>query len=127
MTHENLVGSFMVNKEYLMRYMSNGEEEETYIAYLPAAHIFENQLELLMVSEGVKVGFSSPQTLTDTSPKIVRGCKGDASILKPRYIIAVPTVLDRVYKAINNKLAKSGPVSRQEFQSGKPNRIVRSV
>ena len=32
-----------------------------------------------------------------------------------RYIIAVPTVLDRVYKAINSKLSKSSPLSRAIF------------
>ena len=57
---------------------------ETYIAYLPAAHIFENILQMVMVVNGLRIGFSSPQTLTDTSPKIIKGTPGDAAILKPR-------------------------------------------
>ena len=36
MTHENLVGSFMVNRDYLRKFMAGHSiEDETYIAYLP--------------------------------------------------------------------------------------------
>lgn len=39
---------------------------------------------------GIPVGYSSPYTLTDKSTAIMPGCKGDASILKPTIMTAVP-------------------------------------
>ena len=49
---------------------------------------------------GIPIGYSSPYTLTDNSVTIVKGAKGDISILKPTIIIAVPIILDRLYKGI---------------------------
>ena len=34
--------------------------------------------------------------------------KGDASVLKPTLMCAVPVVLDRIYKGINKKVAEQG-------------------
>lgn len=57
---------------------------------LPLAHVFELLGESLALLTGVPVGYSTPLTLTDSSSKIRRGCKGDASILKPTAMTAVP-------------------------------------
>lgn len=57
---------------------------------LPLAHVFELLGESLALLSGVPVGYSTPLTLTDNSSKIKRGCKGDASILKPTTMTAVP-------------------------------------
>ena len=37
------------------------------------------------------------------------GSKGDATILQPNIMCAVPTVLDKIYKGINSKISASGP------------------
>ena len=37
------------------------------------------------------------------------GGKGDATILRPNIMCAVPTVLDKIYKGINSKVSASGP------------------
>jgi hypothetical protein len=39
---------------------------------------------------GVKVGYSSPQTLTDQSTAIKRGEKGDLQVLRPHIMCCVP-------------------------------------
>lgn len=46
---------------------------------------------------GVPIGYSTPTTLTDTSSKIKRGCKGDASVLKPTAMTTVPVSIDLVF------------------------------
>ena len=74
--------------------------EEVYLAYLPLAHIFEITQEIIVLSLGIKVGYSSPATLTDSSPGIISGQIGDINILKPTVMAAVPIILDR----INNSL-----------------------
>ncbi len=40
-------------------------EEDTYIGYLPLAHVLELSAELVCVSHGCRIGYSSPQTLAD--------------------------------------------------------------
>ncbi len=94
--------------------------QDTYIAYLPLAHVLELTAEISCVSYGCRLGYSSPHTLTDQvtythththtysfpllyhllcawpvqlsmqSSKIKIGGKGDCSVLKPTLIAAVP-------------------------------------
>ena len=40
-------------------------ETDTYIGYLPLAHVLELSAELVCVSHGCRIGYSSPQTLAD--------------------------------------------------------------
>ena len=50
------------------------------------------------MSLGIPIGYSSALTMTDTSSKIKRGSKGDASVLRPTILASVPLILDRIYK-----------------------------
>ena len=85
-------------------------EDDTYIAFLPLAHILEFIMENCALLTGVKVGFSSPYTLMETSTSIMKGAKGDIALLKPTQMCAVPLVLDRIYKGIQSKIDGSGAV-----------------
>lgn len=40
-------------------------EEDVYIGYLPLAHVLELSAELVCLSHGCRIGYSSPQTLAD--------------------------------------------------------------
>ena len=40
-------------------------EEDTYIGYLPLAHVLELNAELVCLSHGCRIGYSSPLTLAD--------------------------------------------------------------
>uniref|UniRef100_A0A7N6APZ7 long-chain-fatty-acid--CoA ligase n=1 Tax=Anabas testudineus TaxID=64144 RepID=A0A7N6APZ7_ANATE len=53
---------------------------DTYIAYLPLAHVLEMTAEISCVAYGCRIGYSSPQTLSDQSTKIKKGSKGDCSV-----------------------------------------------
>ena len=66
---------------------------------------------------GIPIGYSSPHTLTDKSIKIMEGEKGDVSILKPTVIIAVPLILDRLYKGIQMNVKTRGPSFEQFFKA----------
>lgn len=46
-------------------------EEDTYIGYLPLAHVLELCAELICVSYGCRIGYSSPQTLADQVPLLL--------------------------------------------------------
>lgn len=53
-------------------------DKHSYIAYLPLAHILEFAAECFFYAGGVRIGYSTPNTLTDTSTAIKSGQKGDA-------------------------------------------------
>jgi len=57
-----------------------------------------------MVAVGIPIGYGSPLTLTDTSNKIKKGTKGDASVLGPTLMAAVPAILDRVRDGVRKKV-----------------------
>ena len=40
---------------------------------------------------------------------VKKGCKGDATVLRPTIMAAVPLILDRVHKAIREKVGQRGP------------------
>jgi long-chain acyl-CoA synthetase len=84
--------------------------EDCYMAYLPLAHIMELTCEMMFYCAGVRVGYSSPLTLTDKSPKVAKGQRGDIVLVKPTILVAVPLVLERVYKGIIASMAAKGPV-----------------
>ena len=71
---------------------------DTYIAFLPLAHILELMAENCMFANGARVGYSSALTLSDRSSRIKKGSQGDASILKPTLMAAVPEILERIRK-----------------------------
>ena len=57
-----------------------------------------------MLTAGATIGYGSALTLTDTSNKIKKGTKGDASMLQPTLMAAVPAILDRVREGVLKKV-----------------------
>lgn len=86
------------------------------IGFLPLAHIFELLAESVGLLRGVPIGYSSANTFLDASTKIMRGSKGDASILQPTLMTIVPLLLDRIRKVINDSVSKKSPLERALFQ-----------
>eukprot|EP00094_Tigriopus_californicus_P004431 TCALIF_04270-PA protein Name:"Similar to Acsl4 Long-chain-fatty-acid--CoA ligase 4 (Rattus norvegicus)" AED:0.08 eAED:0.08 QI:0/0/0/0.66/1/1/3/0/695 len=116
LTHRNLSSAIFAS---LSRGLDMAGEQrtpdETYMGFLPIAHIFELSHEFVVLLMGIKIGYSGPNTLTDKSTMIKSGQKGDASILKPTVMLAVPTILDRVYKAIQGNVQSKGKVFEAVF------------
>ncbi|XP_036176680.1 long-chain-fatty-acid--CoA ligase 3 isoform X2 [Myotis myotis] len=87
-SHSNIIAGITGMAERIPRL----GEEDVYIGYLPLAHVLELSAELVCLSHGCRIGYSSPQTLADQSSKIKKGSKGDTSMLKPTLMAAVPKV-----------------------------------
>ncbi|KPP68446.1 acyl-CoA synthetase long-chain family member 3b-like [Scleropages formosus] len=66
-------------------------EDDTYIGYLPLAHVLELSAELVCVSHGCRIGYSSPQTLADQE------------------------IMDRIYKNVMTKVQEMTSVQRTLF------------
>lgn len=88
---------------------------DIYLGYLPLAHILELLAENTMMCSGIPIGYSSPNTLTNNSTKIVKGGIGDTAVLKPTLMCAVPLVLDRIFKGIQEKVNKKGEFFKALF------------
>ncbi|XP_030629001.1 long-chain-fatty-acid--CoA ligase 3b [Chanos chanos] len=110
-SHSNLIAGITGMAERI----PNLDENDTYIGYLPLAHVLELSAELVCVSHGCRIGYSSPQTLADQSTKIKRGSKGDTSVLKPTLMAAVPEIMDRIYKNVMSKVQEMNGFQRTLF------------
>lgn len=108
LTHGNMVSSITSILPLLDPLSS-----DVYIAYLPLAHVLELIVESVMIVMGITVGYSGVNTLTDNSTMVKRGHKGDATVLRPTLIAAVPLVLDRIYKGVTEKIKKRGSFVEQ--------------
>lgn len=92
--------------------------DDTYIAYLPLAHVLEMTAEISCVTYGSRIGYSSPQTLSDQSTRIKKGSKGDCSVLKPTLMAAVPEIMDRINKNVMSKVQEMSYIQRTLFTLG---------
>ncbi|XP_068440657.1 long-chain-fatty-acid--CoA ligase 3a [Clinocottus analis] len=110
-SHSNIIAGITGMAERI----PNLNEEDTYIGYLPLAHVLELSAELVCVSHGCRIGYSSPQTLADQSTKIKKGSKGDTSVLRPTLMAAVPEIMDRIYKNVMTKVEEMNCVQRTLF------------
>ncbi|XP_061341905.1 long chain acyl-CoA synthetase 9, chloroplastic isoform X1 [Gastrolobium bilobum] len=111
MTHGNVLATVSA----VMTIVPNLGKKDIYLAYLPMAHILELAAENLMAAVGVAIGYGSPLTLTDTSNKIKKGTNGDATMLKPTLMAAVPAILDRVRDGVFKKVNATGGLSKKLF------------
>lgn len=111
LTHQNLIST-----STCIMFLEEFHPDDVYIGYLPLAHVLELLSECTMMMFGVPVGYSSPNTMTDMSTKVMRGQKGDASVLKPTMMCVVPLILDRIYKNIIDSVNKRGTSFQKVFE-----------
>ncbi|GFY53981.1 long-chain-fatty-acid--CoA ligase 4 [Trichonephila inaurata madagascariensis] len=90
--------------------------DDVYIGYLPLAHSFEISAEAFFFVMGIPVGYSSPYTLTDKSTGIIGGCKGDATVLRPTIMTAVPLMADRIRKGVVEATKQKSKLAQEFFQ-----------
>ncbi|KAM6177791.1 fatty acid CoA ligase Acsl3 isoform 2-T2 [Rhynchocyon petersi] len=110
-SHSNIIAGITGMAERIPRL----GEEDVYVGYLPLAHVLELSAELVCLSHGCCIGYSSPQTLADQSSKIKKGSKGDTSVLRPTLMAAVPEIMDRIYKNVMNKVSEMSSFQRNLF------------
>nr|GMD19144.1 long chain acyl-CoA synthetase 9, chloroplastic [Ipomoea batatas] len=111
MTHRNVLATASA----VMTIVPDLGSKDVYLAYLPLAHILELAAENFIPTIGGSIGYGSPLTLTDTSNKIKTGTKGDASLLRPTLLAAVPAILDRVRDGVRKKVNAKGGLAKKLF------------
>jgi len=109
LTHSNLVASVGAVVLHVGHHMSSND---SYLAFLPLAHILEYVVELTHLFIGVTAGYGTIRTLSDAS---VRNCKGDMSEFRPTLLAGVPAVWETLRKGILGKVSQSGAIRQALF------------
>ena len=80
LTHSNILSAFKSVFNFLFHALGGSVniDREVYIAFLPLAHILEFLAENVLLTVGVKIGYSSPYTLMDTGTAIKKGTKASS-------------------------------------------------
>ncbi|SPO46817.1 related to long-chain-fatty-acid-CoA ligase [Moesziomyces antarcticus] len=109
LTHGNLVASIAAVELHVGDLL---RPDDTFLAYLPLAHILEFIVECTMIYVGVTMGYGKVKTLTQAS---VRQCDGDIKAFKPSIMIGVPAVWELIRKGILSKVNAGGALKKNLF------------
>ncbi len=90
-------------------------DKHRYLSYLPLTHTLEFSIASFLYFSGVKMGYGTAFTLTNSGTALKKDTKGDINLLKPTLMAAVPLILDRIRKDIEAKVAKKGPFAKLLF------------
>jgi long-chain acyl-CoA synthetase len=101
-THQNLIVSIYGIQERVM-----ATHKDVYMGYIPLTHLFGLLMEYVCIFNGSKIGYGTPQTLTDKSDYIMKHTKGDATKLNPTIIPFLSTTLNKLKESITNKIDES--------------------
>ena len=82
-------------------------ETDSYLSFLPLAHIMETLIMAVLVSRGIPIGFYNGD-----AKKLIE----DAQILHPTCMCGVPRIAQRIYDAINSNLKKMPTMIQRIFK-----------
>jgi len=86
------------------------EGGETYLGYLPLAHILELSAEFFYLSSGNKIGYADPKTLLGGPEKAYP--HGGLEEFKPSLMCGVPKVWEAIKAGALAKVKKAGPLAQ---------------
>jgi len=81
---------------------------DTFLSYLPLAHVYERYVMGVMLNQGAAIGFYQGNVLKITE---------DLAALRPHIFISVPRLLNRVYDKVMAGAAES-PIKKMLFNAG---------
>jgi len=107
-THANMIGAVGG-----FGYCFSVEDGDTYLNYLPLAHVLAMVVENAVIHYGARMGFGNPKTLTEEN--MVEGCLGDMRELAPTALAGVPLVYDRIKAGIIKKINNEPYIKQKIF------------
>lgn len=108
-THSNLM-AVLGGVYTLLRHQLR--PDDTFLAFLPLAHIMEYVVELVLLSVGMTFGYGRIKTLTDAS---VRNCKGDLREFRPSIMVGVPAIWETIKKGVLSQVNHGGTLKKAMF------------
>ncbi|CBH14147.1 fatty acyl CoA synthetase 4, putative [Trypanosoma brucei gambiense DAL972] len=118
-THGSLMSGVHALDHRLNAVMGPLRDGETYLSYLPLAHILELGVLSVFIARGALICFGSPFTLTDLTARP----RGDLAEYNPSLLIGVPRIYDTLKKAIQAKLPAPGTFKRRAFDHAFQSRL----
>ncbi|KAK2964269.1 putative Fatty acyl-CoA synthetase A [Blattamonas nauphoetae] len=106
MHHDNLLSTVVAGA---LGGLDVFKPQDTYLAYLPLAHVFERVAEFSLLTLGSRIGYGSGDT-----KKLVE----EINILKPSLFVGVPRVLNTIYDAFVKGVAEMNGCVRALFNRG---------
>lgn len=98
----------VLNTEYLLQETDKVlTEADSYLSFLPLAHVFDQIIENYCIYKGASIGFWQGD---------VRLLMEDIQELKPTLFCGVPRVYDRIYTGISQKIQSGGVLARALFE-----------
>eukprot|EP01121_Diplochlamys_sp_Union-15-3_P021778 TRINITY_DN8_c0_g1_i1.p1 TRINITY_DN8_c0_g1~~TRINITY_DN8_c0_g1_i1.p1 ORF type:complete len:697 (+),score=139.93 TRINITY_DN8_c0_g1_i1:60-2150(+) len=88
-------------------------EGDSYLSFLPLAHVLAFIVETSAIYFGVLIGYGRPRTLVDSA---VRECKGDITEFRPTLFAGVPTMFDKIKAGVNYKVSQGSIVVKTLFK-----------
>ncbi|KAI8970183.1 hypothetical protein BDF20DRAFT_838563 [Mycotypha africana] len=119
LTHSNIIAA-MGAAEYLIIEFLSGQDDHSYIGFLPLAHVLEFLVEFIMICLGIPIGYASIRTLMNEfvcGPNGEGKGEGDLKMLKPTIMAGVPAVWEKIKKGVEAKLAKQPWAVRKTFEA----------
>ncbi len=114
LTHKSFLSTFQSIITIADKQLAEPDKHR-YLAYLPLTHNLEFSAESFMYCSGVKIGYGTPFTLTNSGTALKKNTKGDINLLKPTFMASVPLILDRIRKDIEANVAKKGTFAKTLF------------
>lgn len=109
LTNDNLIATIASVTMLLKPYLN---QSDSYLAYLPLAHILEFVVECYMMYYGIAIGYGRVKTLTSNS---VRKCEGDLVAFRPTLLVGVPAVWELIRKGIVSKVQAASATKKKLF------------
>jgi len=100
-THKNVVATTCFITDLI-------HDEDTFVAYLPLAHIFELVAEFSCILMGVCICYADPRTLTTTGSYPV----GALEQYRPTLMVGVPKIWDVIKKGVQAKVGAGSKVAQ---------------
>ncbi|ORX59043.1 acetyl-CoA synthetase-like protein, partial [Hesseltinella vesiculosa] len=118
LTHSNILAAIGGAHHLVIDFIL--KDDQTYIGYLPLAHILEFVVELVMITLGIPIGYANVRTLMGdsvTGPDGQGKGKGDLACLKPTIMAGVPAVWERIKQGIEREMDKQHWIVQSLFQA----------
>ncbi|KAJ3443529.1 long-chain-fatty-acid--coa ligase [Anaeramoeba flamelloides] len=106
LTHQNILAA-AAGADFGSGFIS--KPDDSFISFLPLAHIFERELHTWLIYHGSRIGFYSGN---------IRLLVNDISELKPSLMVGVPRVFSRIYDKVLDTIEKKGGISKWMFNKG---------
>ena len=81
----------------ILSYPYNFSDRDTYISYLPYAHIFEQAVLIASIIIPIKIGYYSGNPLALFE---------DIALLQPTILVTVPRVLNKIYSKVMDEVSR---------------------